>query len=263
MILRAAITLGLAFKAGIAAACTLAQPTGMEFPTSFVTSENAVSSVAAAYFVDGTEAYAHGVLGDAIEPTGILVAVARSDGACAQGTIPVGEGHVFEDIAPRLADVDGDGSDDIIVVRTSMTMGAQLAVYGLRDGVLGMIASTPYIGRSNRWLAPAAIADLDGDGRIEIAYVDRPHLAKVLRVWRYDRGALVHVADAPGLTNHRIGEDFISGGLRDCGQGPEVITADADWREIRATVLRGGQLRSRRIGPFEGRGSMQDALTCR
>ena len=38
-------------------------------------------------------------------------------------------------------------------------------------------------------LAPLGAADLDGDGKIELAYIDRPHLAKILRIWRFDDGA--------------------------------------------------------------------------
>jgi hypothetical protein len=47
-----------------------------------------------------------------------------------------------------------------------------------------LLAATPHIGSANRWLAPIGAADLDGDGRVEIAYVDRPHLARTLRIWR-------------------------------------------------------------------------------
>ena len=41
-------------------------------------------------------------------------------------------------------------------------------------------AATPFIGTPRRWLAPVGVADLDGDGRAEIAYVETPHRDKVL-----------------------------------------------------------------------------------
>ena len=81
-------------------------------------------------------------------------------------------------------------------------------------GDLRLVAATPNIGQRNRWLAPVAAADLDGDGATEIAYVDRPHLARRLRIWRFEGGSLTEIAALPGLTNHRIGEAFITGGLR-------------------------------------------------
>ena len=98
----------------------------------------------------------------------------------------------------------------------------------------------------------------------EIAYIDRPHLAKTLRIWRYKGGALTHVADAPDLTNHRFGEPGISGGIRRCtGALPEVITVDANWFRIIASTLRGGAIARRDIGPYTGSASLTRALACR
>lgn len=141
-----------------------------------------------------------------------------------------------------------------------MTEGAALVVYGLSGTTLTRTA-TPPIGQRNRWLAPAAIADLDGDGLIEIAYVDRPHLAKVLRIWRYDGGTLHHVTDQPGLTNHRIGEETILGGLRTCDGAPEIITANADWSQVIATRLIDGSAQSRSLGR-QSPAAMRRALSC-
>lgn len=210
-------------------------------------------TVVSAQYSAPTDRYAHGILGDAIE-WGTLDII--TDGGTRNYTLP--QSRVFEDVAPRLADLDNDGSPEVIVVETLASEGAQLAVYDAS----GKIAATPHIGRSNRWLAPIGAADLDGDGIIEIAYIDRPHLAKVLRVWRYTNGALVHVVDREGLTNHRIGEADIGGGIRDCGNGPEMITASADWRQVMATTLADGQLESRALGSYVDRASFAAALEC-
>lgn len=210
-------------------------------------------TIISAEYTAPTDRYAHGILGDAIEWGALEITTDK-------GTrrFVLSEDRVFEDVAPRLADIDGDGSPEVIVVETLASAGAQLAIYD----ETGKISATPHIGQTNRWLAPIGVADLDGDGAIEIAYIDRPHLAKILRVWRYTDGALVPVADLPGLTNHRIGERDIGGGLRDCGDGPEMITASADWTQVMATRLVGGQLTSRRIGPHVDRGSFATALAC-
>ena len=71
------------------------------------------------------------------------------------------------------------------------------------------------------------------------------------------------MASQGGLTNHRIGEDFITSGIRDCGDGPEVVTVDASWSRIVVSRLEGGEVSSRDIGPFRGRASMDQALECR
>jgi len=166
---------------------------------------------------------------------------------------------VFEDIAPRLIDIDGDGNFEVMVVETDVAKGAQLAIYD----ETGKIAETPHIGRSHRWLAPIGAADLDGDGFVEVAYIDRPHLAKLLKIWRYKGGKLTLVTEHGGLTNHRIGQDFISGGIRDCGAGPQMITASADWSQIVASVFEGGEIRSAAIGRHKGQNAFRRALDCR
>ncbi|WP_347813662.1 FG-GAP repeat domain-containing protein [Shimia aestuarii] len=214
----------------------------------------ATAEIASARYTDPTGRYDHAILGDAIE-YGALEMRLR-DGRKLRVVLP--EARVFEDLAPRLADVDNDGAPEIITIETSLTKGARLAIYG----ETGLIAATPFIGRTHRWLAPLGAADLDGDGRIELAYVDRPHLARTLRVWRFENGKLEHVADLEGLTNHRIGQDYISGGIRICGDGAEIITANGDWSRIMATRLEGTNLVARDIGPFKGRGSLEAALDC-
>ena len=214
----------------------------------------AAQQITDASYADPTTRYAHGVLGDAVEWGALRLTV--SDGTRIKITLP--ETLVFEDTAPRLADLDGDGAPEVIVVESSLDRGARLAVYGAK----GRIAATPHIGQRNRWLAPVGVADLDGDGRVEIAYIDRPHLAKTLRIWRYVDGTLRHVADHPGLTNHKIGWYFIPGGLRDCGNGIEMILSSADWSAILAARLKGGRVTTRRVALYQGPESLSSATTC-
>jgi hypothetical protein len=187
--------------------------------------------------VDPTERYAHAVLGDALEWGGLRLVMGDQS-----VTFTLPDTRVFEDVEARLADVTGDSAPEVIVVETDLALGASLAIYGPD----GKIAATPFIGQPNRWLAPAGIADFDGDGRTEIAYVDRPHLLKELVFVRLEGDRLVETLRLPGLTNHRIGEDFISGGVRDCGQGPELILASADW--TRVMRVNGGKVTE--IGPM-------------
>jgi len=214
-------------------------------------------TIVGASFEGPTTRYTHGVLGDAIEFTALVIETERQSSPVLY-RVNLPEDHVFEDVEPRLWDVTGDGTPEVVVIETDMALGGSLAVYD----ETGKISETPHIGRSNRWLAPAGAVDLDGDGRIEIAFVDRPHLTKTLRVFEWDGTGLVFEAELVGLTNHRIDEDFISGGVRDCGTGPEFITADADWSDIMATTLDAGVLKTRSIGGFSASG-LAAALDCR
>jgi len=216
----------------------------------------------AAWLEAPTGVYGHRVLGDIAEAH--VLAARGADGAEYRFDLrdAPGDPAVFEDVAPRVVDADGDGAPDIVVVEADLERGAQLAVYGLRRGALVKIAATPHIGTRFRWLAPVAVADLDGNGVIDLAYVETPHLGKRLRVWSWAPGGLTEIASTGGLTNHRIGEPFISGGLRDCGAGPEMVLASADWRDLMAVRLTGGALVADRIGPLDGRADFDAALAC-
>lgn len=213
-----------------------------------------------AWFDGPTRRYPHGVLDDDIEAGELWAEVPTSTG-CARLSVILPETRVFEDLAPRLADLDGDGRAEIVVVESDRNLGARLAVYGGTDR-LDLLAATPFIGQPNRWLAPVGIADLDGDGAMDIAYIDRPHLARTLRIWRYSDGTLTEIAALEGLTNHRIGEDFISGGIRHCGQGPQIVTADANWTSVMITTLAAGRLTTTATAPYSA-GAMRDILGCR
>ncbi|WP_174822618.1 FG-GAP repeat domain-containing protein [Ruegeria lacuscaerulensis] len=230
------------------------------------TTAAAAETITSARYTDPTNRYAHGVLGDDIEYGTLELTVSNTSPQRlfiqpvykrSVITIKLPLNRVFEDLAPRLADIDLDGSNEVIVVESSVHTGAQLAIYDARGE---KIAATPHIGTRFRWLAPIGAADLDGDGLVEIAYIDRPHLAKTLRIWRFQDGALTEIATLPGLTNHRIGEDFITGGIRDCGAGPELVIASADWQNI-VSVRYDEDWMSETLGRFSPT-AMNQAMAC-
>ena len=98
---------------------------------------------------------------------------------------------------------------------------------------------------------------------MEIAYVDRPHLARVLRALsRLARGGRWHIRAgrrAEDHTNHRYGAPEIEGGVVDCARnGPEILTAEP---RLAARAGRGWSrgLQTRDLGAYEGAAS----LNCR
>lgn len=214
---------------------------------------------ARACFAEPTGRYAHGALGDAIEWGALTLTLA--DGRGASVTLP--ETRVFEDVEPRLADLNGVGPPEIVVVESSIAGGASLSIYEFDRGALRPYARTADIGRPNRWLAPAGIADLTGDGQLDIAYVETPHLAGVLRVWGFAAGGLTEIAAARGFSNHRIGEDFISGGIRTCDGRPEIVTADLAWTRILASRVENGTIVARDLGPGIEPKDFEAAMACR
>ncbi|MEM8554654.1 MAG: VCBS repeat-containing protein [Pseudomonadota bacterium] len=218
--------------------------------------------IAAAEYVEPTTRYTHLVLGKDFNWGGLDVQL--SDGSARSVRL---ERYVFEDTAPRIVDLDSDGSPEIITVEASSAGGARLAVYGIRDGEVVAMARTPPIGTSHRWLAVVGAADFDSDGFTEIAYVDRPHLAKTLRLWRYrsDLGSasLEPLASLPGVTNHRIGDPHIVGGVRVCeGEVPEMRLASANWARLLSVKWQSGGLVAVDLGPYPGDAAVEDGLAC-
>lgn len=225
-----------------------------------------MGGLAHAMYNTATDRYPHGATGGR-GPWTSLTVFYRLTLPCRAGasgeTLVLPKDLVFEDAGhPRAVDLDGDGEPELLTVEAHRQKGARLAVYARRGMTTQRIAATPFIGTRFRWLAIVGAADLDGDGAVEIAYVDRPHLAKVLRIYRYRDGALEPVGDRTGLTNHRFGHGFIQGGIRRCGDTPEIITADADWTRIIATTLRDDRVDSRPVGAYSGPESIAAALRC-
>ncbi len=201
-----------------------------------------VNDVAAAWLIAPTRRYDHGVLGDAIEAGGLRVRL--YGGAELDTRLPADS--VFEDLRPRVADLDGDGRDEILVVRSYLETGAALAVYGVRDGKLIQLAQTDPIGSAYRWLNPAGIGDFDGDGGIEIAYVQTPHIGGILYVLSFRDGHLRRKGRLPGFSNHAMGSRMLglSAVLDLDGDGAEeLILPAAGRRALKIISFAGGEFR--------------------
>ena len=148
-----------------------------------------------------TEKYSHGILGDKIEAGQLVVVV---DSVFYELTLP-GE-FVFEDISPRLYDVDGDTELEFITIRTNVSQGAGIAIYKIIDEQLVEYAYVPEIGTTYRWLNIVAINDLDNDGIVELVWIQTPHIGGILKVAKIKTGTLEVLAEKAQYSNHAIGE---------------------------------------------------------
>jgi len=199
-------------------------------------------NIAAAWLSGPTQRYRHFALGAEHEAETLVVAT--SDRRAFRLTLP--PDSVFEDREPRIADVDGDGQDEVIVVRSYLKAGAALAVAAVRNNELTIIAETPPIGQPFRWLNPAGVGDFDGDGRPEVALVRMPHLAGELEMWAIRGGVLVKRYEADDVSNHVIRSphlrlsavaDFNGDGVAD------LAIPSFDRRALRFLTAKGGRVR--------------------
>lgn len=178
--------------------------TGMVSDTAFLP-ENLIARDAAsditARYTDPTTRYTHGILGDGIEGGGLLVVKAGK-----RYYYKLDERFVFEDLQPRIADVDKDGQPEFVTIRTSLMQGAGVAVFKLVNDQLILLATSEFIGTPNRWLNIAAIADLDNDGKVEVTWVQTPHIGGILRVANLVNDRLQIIDEKSGYSNHQIGQ---------------------------------------------------------
>ncbi len=199
-----------------------------------------VTETLSAWLTGPTEDYRHGILGDSIEASGFCVRDLRTK---EKPRLKLPPGSVFEDLRVRLVDLTGDGQAEFVVIRSYLDRGAALAVYHLVDGRVAHLAETPPIGTPNRWLNPAGAADFDGDGRVEIAYVETPHIGGTLRVWELVDGKLHQEQAVAGFSNHAIGsrELDLSAVLDWNADGvPDLAVPANGRRSLRIVTFAGG-----------------------
>lgn len=170
-------------------------------PDGLIAKSNSGSDILSAWYGEPTERYAHGILGDAIEAGSLIIEA--TDKTIKLLRLP--ENTVFEDRYPRLMDLDRDGTTEVITIKSSLSKGASVTIYGLEGSELVEKATTGYHGLANRWLNIAGIADYRGTGLKDIAFVRTPHIGGTLFFYSYNKGAFEQVGDIYGFSNHFIG----------------------------------------------------------
>ena len=193
-----------------------------------------------------TARYPHAAFGSPVHAGSLHVLAADASGALQALTLTLPPQRVFEDRVPRLADLDGDGRDEIMLVEADVAHGAALVVFGLRAAApargtaaglaLVELARSPSLGTAFRWLNPVGVADFDGDGQSDIASVTTPHIGGVLTLYHFRPPQLVPFARAADVSNHRFGalEQQLAVVIESAGRRPTVVVPDMQHTALQA-----------------------------
>jgi hypothetical protein len=199
----------------------------------------------AAVYVEPTDRYPHGVMGDTLEAAALIVFTAENDTLTVTARVQLPARDVFEGLIPMWADIDGDGNPDVVTTVSNSAVGARLVVYRA-DGTL--LAETPPVGRGNRWRHQIAFAPFGPDGTMELAEVQTPHLGGIVQFWHYDAdlGTLVLSAAGNGRTSHIYGSPNLDQALAGDFDGdgiPELVLTDQGRRRVTGLQRRDGVIR--------------------
>jgi hypothetical protein len=149
--------------------------------------------------VGPTDRYAHGVLGDDAEASGIEV----RDQAGPVARIAVGTGEVIEGTSVMVVELSADDpGPELLVTVSDAQDGARLRVYDL-DG--SVVAESEPIGQGYRWLHQVGAGSLAPDGELEIVAVRTPHIGGTVEAYRLVDDRLELVARTEGYSSHQLG----------------------------------------------------------
>ncbi|MBE0627774.1 MAG: VCBS repeat-containing protein [Burkholderiales bacterium] len=196
-------------------------------------------SIVAARYTVPVERYGHFALGWPHEYANL--------GATTSGgrklALQLPQDEVFEDLAPRLVKLAPEEPVSILAIVSRRDHGSRLVIIRLDADGLKLGAQSAAIGTQNRWLNPVGVADLDGDGRAEIAAVITPHIGGTLKVYREIGGELGEIAALAGFSNHVYGttELALSAPVSIAGR-MRLLVPDATRLQLRIIALEGGRL---------------------
>jgi hypothetical protein len=213
--------------------------------------DNGNQGVRSAWFAEPTDRYPHGALGDKIEAGALVV----QDINGRRAVLRLGSDEVFEDIEPRIADFADNGQNGVLAIRSSLRAGSSVVVYRLVGGTLAEIAATPPIGRPNRWLNIAGIADFTGNRHLDIAVVKTPHIGGTLEILTLEAAQLKVVDRMDGFSNHVFGSTELGMSAVADVNGDRIadlVLPDAQRGSLRMVSAARGKLQELARVPLDG-----------
>ena len=201
-------------------------------PDGFIGTSNK-GDIRKAWYGQPTDRYGHGVLGDGIEGGSLVVETA--EGTLLEFNLP--EDQVFEDLTPRIHDLDFDGANEVVTIRASQTGGAAVVVYGIRDGALVEVAKSAENGQRNRWLNVAGILPEPAKAQSTIYFIRTPHINGRLNALVVGQGAVQDIdLKMNDFSNHVIGSRVLDLSALLLGETLCLFIPSQDRRALREAL---------------------------
>jgi len=153
-----------------------------------------------------TDRYRHGALGDTIEASSLVIV--DTDAERIAREIELDAPTVFEGFSPMVADLDSDGSAELITTVADSDAGARIRAYGT-DG--RELSTGPVYGPG--WRHQLCVAPFGPDAGSELAVVRKPHVDRTVEFYRLTDTGLEVVATQQGYASHTYGSRTLDGAV--------------------------------------------------
>jgi hypothetical protein len=180
-----------------------------------------------------TARYPHGVLGDTLEASSVSVVETRPT-VRVISTIRLPDDTVVEGLSPMWTDVDGDGTNEILVTLSNASEGARLAVFN-DDGTTKALG--PPVGLGSRWRHQIAAGPFGPSGEYEVVDVLTPHIGGRVEFFGLHGDRLNLAGRADAYMSHVIGSrnlDMAAAGDFDGDGRLEVLLPTRTLTELAA-----------------------------
>lgn len=180
--------------------------------------------------------YVHGIMGDDLEGSKLMVLRVKDDVFEMVAQIDLEGDAVYEGLSPIWADVDGDGMQDLITTVSDGQVGSRIRVYLINDDGIREVNGQA-IGQAHRWQHQLAWAAFGANGEMQLVDDLTPHIGGVVRFYQFTGDSLEIVATQSGYASHMLGsrnlDMAVAGDFNGDGQ-PEIVLPSQDHTRIAA-----------------------------
>jgi hypothetical protein len=188
----------------------------------------------AVYADASNQRYVHGIMGDDLEGSALVVLRVNNDAFETVARVDLSGDAIYEGLSPLWADVDEDGTQDLVTTVSDSQVGSRIRVYLFTDEGIREVNGQA-IGQPSRWQHQLTWGAFGPNGEMELVEVLTPHIGGVVRFYQFIGDTLQVVATQGGYTSHVIGsrnlDMAVAGDFNGDGQ-PEIVMPSQNLTSI-------------------------------